>query len=104
MDPKDLVQLLGKMAQVEDVDGQQAEKHKRLRPLRGVAPKHARVLDDQRAHVRFEPKEPGDDPFSQPGAPALRWMNRRSAAEPFPTSEDRRATVDCRCGVIEEVS
>ena len=51
MHPKGVVDLLREVAQVKDVNAEQAKEHERLRPLGRVAPEHAGVFDDERASV-----------------------------------------------------
>ena len=102
--PEGVVQLLREVAQVEDVNGQQAEEHERLRPLRGVAPEHPEILHHERAHVRPEPAELRHGAFGQTETIRSFALALFATMKPFPTGEDAGAALHRGRGVIEEIA
>ena len=55
------------IAQVDDVNAEQAEQHHGLAPLRGVAPEHPHILDGERADGPVEAGKPGGYLLEQAG-------------------------------------
>src|SRR5687768_4134156 len=91
------------MAQVENVDAEQAEEHDGLRPLRGVAPEHAGVLDDDGAGVGAGGEGVGEA-FEEATPDGLRFAALRERVEPGPPDENAAAALDGRGRVVKEVA
>ena len=62
MHPERVGELLRKMAKVDDVNTEQTEQDQRLPPLRGVAPKHAHILDEHGTHIAAHLAQHGSTP------------------------------------------
>src|SRR5882762_2982114 len=92
------------MAQVENVSGEQPEKHQGLRPLRRVPPKHAHIFHDQSANVLSEPEEPIHEPLRQSGPWASLPRFGGHGSEPFPSGKNAATAVNGGGGVVEQIS
>ena len=73
--------MLGEVTQVENVNAEQPKEHDGLRPLRGIAPEHARVLDDNGAGVGARGKDVGET-LEESGPDALRFALAAYSAGP----------------------
>src|SRR5436190_19800849 len=99
-----MVNLLREVAQVEDVNAEQAEEHERLRPLGGIAPERTEIFHEQPAHVWAKEMEAADNTFGEAEGEGAFRFPALTGAEPFPATEHAGAAVDGGCGVIEEAA
>ena len=102
VDPEWIGELLGEVAEVDDVNAEQAEQNECLAPLSRVAPKDADVFDEKGEVLgaKFW-KEEAEKTFEAPCPVDRATAEALPAAEPIPMAEDCAAALDGGGGGVE---
>ena len=104
MHPERVGELLGKMAQVDDVSAEQSKQHERLAPLGRVAPEDADVLYQQRANVRRHGAQEANDTFDRALGVIEVSLPFLPGAEPGPLPEHAAAALHGGRGFVEQAA
>src|SRR5436309_12190361 len=102
MYPEWVGELLGEMAQVNDVSSQQAEQHERLTPLRRVAPEHPDVFDQQRADIHRHAGQQAGGAFDGAAGITETALSPLPSAEPGPLPEHVSAALHGGNRLVEQ--